>query len=258
MIRPEIESAIAQRLPARARVLDVGGAREPSRLATHMLDIVPREEARVLWGQDLPEYAPPAEHWFVHDICSSDPFPFPDKFFDFVLCSHTLEDVRDPVRVCRELSRVGKAGYVETPSPLVELTRGMDPTGRRWVGYSHHRWLVDVQDGELVLLFKPHFLRASRRFHFPPRYAERWNREGRAYTLLLWTGELRAREKVVPVRDGMEGEIERLVSGAVGDTWPMQWARVRRRIFDFGVIVTDWFGVRPVLRPWVGRIQYWR
>lgn len=258
MIRPEFESAIAKQLTATSRVLDVGGAREPSRLATHMLDIVSREEARVLWGQDLPDHAPPAERWFVHDICNSDPFPFPDKFFDFVFCSHTLEDVRDPVRVCGELSRVSKAGYVETPSPLIELTRGMDPAGRGWIGYAHHRWLVDVQEGELVFFFKPHFLRASRRFHFPPRYAKRWNREGRAYTSLLWTGELRAREKVVPVRAGMEVEIERLVSGAIGDTLPMQWARARRQMFDLGVAVTEWFGIRSALRPMVGQIQRWR
>gem|GEM_PF-6800036 len=32
--------------------------------------------------------------------------------FDFVVCSHTLEDVRNPGRGCEEILRVGKAGYL--------------------------------------------------------------------------------------------------------------------------------------------------
>ena len=43
-----------------------------------------------------------------------------DGFFDFAICSHTLEDVCDPVWVCEELARVAKAGYIEVPSRLEE------------------------------------------------------------------------------------------------------------------------------------------
>ena len=53
-------------------------------------------------------------------MCNSH-WPFPDKTFDFVVCSHLLEDVRDPITVCRELCRVGKAGYIETPSRIREI-----------------------------------------------------------------------------------------------------------------------------------------
>ena len=38
------------------------------------------------------------------DICSHEPWPFADGFFDFAICTFTLEDVRDPVgsaRRCR-------------------------------------------------------------------------------------------------------------------------------------------------------------
>lgn len=258
MIRPRFETAIAERLTPSSMVLDVGGAREPFRFATHVMDVVSRDQAAGLWGQTVPRHAPPPENWIVYDICSPEPFPFPDKFFDFVVCGHTLEDVRDPVRVCRELSRVAKAGYIETPSPLLELTRGMDPAGRHWVGYYHHRWLVDVVDGELVFLFKPHFLHASRRFHFPPRYGERWQHEGRAYTCLLWDGEVRAREHVIVVREALEAEIERVVRGALGTTWPMRWARVRERLFQFGVQVTDRLGLRTPLRPLAAWVVRWR
>jgi ubiquinone/menaquinone biosynthesis C-methylase UbiE len=39
--------------------------------------------------------------WVQRDICDHEPWPFEDRQFDFVVCSHTLEDVRDPVWVCK-------------------------------------------------------------------------------------------------------------------------------------------------------------
>lgn len=42
--------------------------------------------------------------------------PFRDKEFDYVVASHIAEHVDDPDQLCRELSRVGKAGYIETPA----------------------------------------------------------------------------------------------------------------------------------------------
>jgi SAM-dependent methyltransferase len=42
--------------------------------------------------------------------------PFADKSFDFVYCSHVLEHVEDPIKACREIIRVGKRGYIETPT----------------------------------------------------------------------------------------------------------------------------------------------
>jgi hypothetical protein len=37
------------------------------------------------------------------------------KILDVAICRHTLEDIANPVFLCRELSRVSRAGYVETP-----------------------------------------------------------------------------------------------------------------------------------------------
>ena len=185
-MREEAVEEIERRLGVGVkRVLDVGGARQLSRHATHVIDVLPYQIAHAAWGRDCVERPIQSENWVVSDICDRKPFPFPDKFFDFAISSHVLEDIRDPIHVCSEVSRVTKAGYVETPSPLVELTRGVDPGGRSWVGYYHHRWLVDVEDGGLVFLFKPHFLCSSRRFHFQQEYLARWHRERKPYTVLF-------------------------------------------------------------------------
>jgi hypothetical protein len=42
--------------------------------------------------------------------------PFRDKGLDFVYCSHVLETVENPLRACAEIMRVGKRGFIETPT----------------------------------------------------------------------------------------------------------------------------------------------
>jgi SAM-dependent methyltransferase len=41
--------------------------------------------------------------------------PFEAGAFDYVICSHVLEHVTDPVAFCTEVFRVGRAGYFEYP-----------------------------------------------------------------------------------------------------------------------------------------------
>ena len=65
--------------------------------------------------------------------------PFRDKAFDFVIAQHVLEHVPDIKLACAELSRVGRRGYVETPSPLWE----------RLLGRSYHLWYVASRGGGL-------------------------------------------------------------------------------------------------------------
>ena len=106
---------------AAERVLDVGGWYSPFNLATHVIDLQRYETRRTgeaLDPEDAERFS--ADTWQIADVCVS-PWPYPDKFFDFVICSHLLEDVRDPLSVCRELCRIGRAGYVETPSRLREI-----------------------------------------------------------------------------------------------------------------------------------------
>ena len=60
-----------------------------------------------------------------------DNMPFMDKEFDYVICNHVLEHVDDPIAFCKELSRVGKRGYLECPSIIGEFLFPKD--SHKWV-----------------------------------------------------------------------------------------------------------------------------
>ena len=83
-----------------------------------------------------------------------DPFPFEDNEFDFVYCRHVVEDLGAAGFFIKELSRVGVAGYIETPSPIAELTKKVDLNSPEWRGYIHHRWIVWSNKNKLKLLAK--------------------------------------------------------------------------------------------------------
>jgi SAM-dependent methyltransferase len=184
-------------LPVDALVLDVGGWAAPLNRADWVIDLMPYESRGVLAPDGMgpgPERFT-ADTWVIADICSHRPWPFDDDFFDFAVCTFTLEDVRDPIRVCEELSRVAKAGYIEVPSLLDELT-WMNPeaAGGPWVGHEHHRWLCTLEDGELVFLSKFHSLHARTRVRVPRRWAAQLTVEERVLAH-FWEGSLPARER---------------------------------------------------------------
>ena len=107
--------------------------------------------------------------WLQRDICSREAFPFRDKSIDFAICSHTLEDIRDPLWVCSELIRVAKRGYIEVPSREWETCRGSERPNE--VGLSHHRWLIDVSGKRLRFLMKFHLIHSHWRFSLPRSHA---------------------------------------------------------------------------------------
>ncbi len=160
-------------LPADASVLDVGGWAAPLARADWVIDLMGWETRGLYGSVDPADERFSAATWVQRDICAREPWPFADGAFDFVVCSHTLEDVRDPIWVCSELSRVARAGYVEVPPRLVEQSFGVQGD---WVGWGHHHWLIDVVDGGLEFVFKPHIL-ARKDLHFPAGFAaslRRW------------------------------------------------------------------------------------
>lgn len=187
-MREEARQQILESLPADAVVLDVGGWAVPFPRADWMLDLG-AYETRGEWGYegDRADERFTAETWVQRDICAREPWPFADDRFDFAICSHTLEDVRDPVWVCAELSRVAKAGYVETPSRLEEQSWGVQG---EWTGWGHHHWMVEVVDGGLEFLFKHHLV------HSPGYHLRAFPEAGEPRAWLWWEGTLEARERL--------------------------------------------------------------
>lgn len=135
------------------RVLDVGGGAAPWFRASHILDIQPFDRQRLIdncWGR---EAEAPARGWTEAeytrlDLCGTDPWPFVDGAFDVGLCSHCLEDLRDPLAVLRELGRVCRRVWIIAPSRLLEQCRGIDHP--RYCGFAHHLWMITVENGGLV------------------------------------------------------------------------------------------------------------
>jgi len=80
--------------------------------------------------------------------CNVEKTPFNDKEFDFVIASHILEHVDDPFNFCKELTRIGKRGYIEVPTPLWDnLVDG--PT---FVKYGHKWWVTfDDSDNHIII-----------------------------------------------------------------------------------------------------------
>lgn len=101
--------------------LEVGPGYIPFSSATHFIDVVPGPKNIII------------------DI-NKERIPFEDNYFDFLYARHVLEDVQNPDFAMSDFIRSSKNGYIETPSPLVELTKGVE--SYQYNGYNHHRYIV--------------------------------------------------------------------------------------------------------------------
>ncbi|KHK02927.1 glycosyltransferase family protein [Desulfovibrio sp. TomC] len=170
-------------------VLDIGSGHMPFPLSTHLADIsltdgqVGRAGAAFRHVDGKPAYEVRVENT-----------GFADKQFDFVYCSHVLEHVSDPTAACRELMRIAKRGYIETP------TKGKD-TLMGSARVSNHRWHVE-RLGE-TLVFTEYEARDLAGFgvdilmnmHINPRTDREkafsaliWLRADQCNTMLAWDG----------------------------------------------------------------------
>jgi hypothetical protein len=134
------------------KVLDVGGGAGAFPRADAVIDILDYD-SRYSGVKDKQPENYSREDWYVGDLCSPEVWErISDKQFDFVLCSHVLEDVRDPVFVCSQLVRVAKAGYIEVPSRFRECakTSGDHPI----TGWEHHPWVVEVDCDAIIFKYK--------------------------------------------------------------------------------------------------------
>ncbi len=96
------------------RVLDVGSGQAPHPRADVLLEKY-LEDDRHRSGDGVDRSDPRLV------IGDAQAMPFADASFDYIIASHIAEHVDDPVALARELSRVGRAGYLETPGWLADI-----------------------------------------------------------------------------------------------------------------------------------------
>ncbi len=181
-------------------VLDIGAWAHPFNRANYVMDQAPYETRgfynRTIGKLDpIPPIGGTVEHftpetWIQRDICSHEPYPFADKQLDYVICSHTLEDIRDPLWVCSEMIRIGKRGYIEIPSRIWESCRGFEAG---IVGLSHHRWLIDIQGNEILFTMKFHAIHSHWRLSLPAKVAQGLSKENEVQWL-FWDDSFSYRE----------------------------------------------------------------
>jgi hypothetical protein len=220
---------LEQEVPDEAVVLDVGGWWQPLARADWVIDVMPYETRGAGGRLGSRDERFTADTWVRRDICDREPWPFEDDRFDFVTCSHTLEDVRDPIWVCHELNRVGRAGYIEVPSRLEEQSYGVQGP---WVGWGHHHWLVDVGPGGLEFVFKPHIIHSRPAQHFPRGFHARLTEAERVQTL-WWTGGFAYAERLL----FEPGELDEHLEAFVAERLPAPSSRWARALWRAGELM---------------------
>jgi len=120
------------------KVIDIGGAYCPwsADVADAFVDLFPIKDRDVLIG-DINEE--PIWEEIRH------------RRFDFCICSHTLEDVRNAPFILAQMKRLFRGGYIAMPNKHVEFSH-VEST--HWIGYAHHRWIYTLTACELRLIAK--------------------------------------------------------------------------------------------------------
>ncbi len=196
-------NGLRKKSAAPLKILDIGGGFYPFAQATHIVDLVTYEQFEKIysskmynkagiWGGEKPQFS--ESTWVVHDISSGTQLPFPDKYFDFCVCCHLLEDLINPFQAIAELNRVAKAGYIETPSKEYECTRGIDGVlGRLYTGFNHHFWMFTIAGDQLVIEPKYSFISSSSCFQFPGRYRRKWEKANTDIVSYYWENRIEYR-----------------------------------------------------------------
>jgi SAM-dependent methyltransferase len=119
-------------------VLDLGSGHYPFPLATIVADMYLDDSPHR--AEELVRDHRPLVQLDIHHL------PFSDKSVDFIYCSHALEHVVNPLQACLEIMRVGKQGYIETP------TLGKDGLFA-WSEGIRHLWHV-IAIGSTIVFFE--------------------------------------------------------------------------------------------------------
>ncbi len=143
------------------KVLDIGSGGHPFPLATHLADFYEGKtthRTEELQRDDRP-----------FTICNLEKTQFADKEFDFVYCSHVLEHIDDPAQACEELMRIGKRGYIETPSKISDIMFNFTKIP------NHHKWHTQVLGNTLIFMeWNPSERRDLGTDYFFHQYHSKW------------------------------------------------------------------------------------
>jgi len=120
-------------VPKGQKVLDIGGGDGPFARA----DV----QCEKFIGDDIER-----TNQFKHDrplvLGDIECLPFKDQSFDFIFCSHILEHTQDPTQAIKEITRVGKGGYIEVPSEYMEIACRSTPS---------HYWTINRESTDVLV-----------------------------------------------------------------------------------------------------------
>ena len=145
--RPEVLSEI-EKLNCKT-ILDIGGTWNCwlGDKVTHMFDMFDpnsnmgmthNSDKKITWFKgDINNY----EDWIELLLYTEE-----NGKFDFVNCTHTLEDLAYPITALKLMPRIAKAGFIAVPSKYWELDRR-----QIFRGGHHHRWIFDIDKNILTL-----------------------------------------------------------------------------------------------------------
>jgi hypothetical protein len=142
-LRPEVIAAVAGLKADRGEkfsLIDVGASHNPfsKEFLTHTFDILPTSFEGV--------------HGFVGNMNKYEDWkPLLDYVeqhgkFTFVNCTHTIEDLANPMLVLDMLPRIAEQGFIAVPSKYNELQRREG----NFRGTMHHRWIFNNENGRLI------------------------------------------------------------------------------------------------------------
>ena len=83
--------------------------------------------------------------------------------FDFSICSHTAEDIFNPIDAINFLMKISNRGYISIPSKYNEFRKLYNQPYR---GNAHHKQFFDIQNNKLVIFPKFSFIENDERSDF--------------------------------------------------------------------------------------------
>lgn len=121
-------------------LIDIGASHNPfnREYLTHTFDIIPHAMDGVYQFQGnmnrYEDWGPILDYVAEHGK------------FTFANCTHTLEDLANPMLVLEMLPRIAEQGFIAVPSKFNELQRREG----NFRGTMHHRWIWNMEDNVLV------------------------------------------------------------------------------------------------------------